>query len=30
MVEVIIKLPGSCEQLLDTEDYVAFPLKQSN
>lgn len=30
MVEMIIKLPGSYEQMLDVEDYVGFSLKQSN
>lgn len=30
MVEVIIKLPGTSEQMLGIEDCVGFPLKQSN
>lgn len=30
MVEVIIKLSGISEQMLETEDYVGFSLKQSN
>lgn len=30
MVEIINKLPGNCEQMLEIEDYVGFSLKQSN
>lgn len=30
MVEVIIKLSGISEQMLETEDHVGFSLKQSN
>lgn len=30
MVEIINKLPGSYEHMLEIEDYIEFSLKQSN